>query len=84
MIFLGHILSAGGISANSEKVDKVQDWPVPMNAKELHSFLSLASYYCQFIPNFTHVARCLHQLIGVTNVKTRQTEKGKERSDYIR
>ena len=69
MIFLGHILSADRISANSEKVDKVRDWPVPINAKELHSFLGLASYYHQFIPNFAHIAKCLHQLVGLTNVK---------------
>ena len=69
MIFLGHVLSADGISANPEKVDKVKDWPVPSNAKELHLFLGLASYYCQFIPNFAHLAKCLHQLVGPTNVK---------------
>ena len=69
MIFVGHILSADRISANPEKVDKVRDWPVPKNAKELHSFLGLASYYCQIIPNFTHIAKCLHQLVGLTNIK---------------
>ena len=69
MIFLGHILSADRISANPEKVDKVRDWLVPSNANELHSFLGLASYYCQFIPNFAHIAKCLHQLVGPTNVK---------------
>ena len=69
MIFLGHVLSADGISANPEKVDKVRDWLVPSNAKELHLFLGLASYYHQFIPNFAHIAKCLHQLVGPTNVK---------------
>ena len=42
--FLGHILPADGISANPENIDKVRDWLVPKNAKELHSFLGLASY----------------------------------------
>ena len=69
VIFLGHILSADRISANPEKVDKVRDWLVPSNAKELHSFLGLASYYCWFIPKFAHIAKCLHQLVGLTNVK---------------
>ena len=69
MIFLGHVLSADGISADPEKVDKVRDWPVPMNAKELHSFLGLASYYHSFIPNLARIAKCLHQLVGLTNVK---------------
>ena len=39
MIFVGHVLSPDGISVIPEKVDKVRDWPVPKNAKELHSFL---------------------------------------------
>ena len=49
VLFLGHILSSRGISANPEKVEKVWDWPIPTNAKEVHSFLGLASYYQQFI-----------------------------------
>ena len=69
VIFLGHVLSGDRISANPEKVEKVRDWPVSSNAKELHSFLGLASYYCQFILNFACIAKCLHQLVGPTNVK---------------
>ena len=77
MFFLGHILSANGISANPVKVDKVRDWPVPKNPKELHSFLGLASYYCQFLPNFAHMAKCLHQLLGTMNVKKSKSKKEK-------
>ena len=75
MIFLGHVLSADGISANPEKADKVRDWLVPKNAKELHSFLGLASYYCWFIPNLAHVAKCLHQLVGPINIKKIKSKK---------
>ena len=42
--FLGHILSANGISPNPEKVAKVKDWPVPKTPKEVHSFVVLSSY----------------------------------------
>ena len=69
VIFLGHILSTDRISANPEMVDKVRDWLVPKNTKELHLFLGLVSYYCRFIPNFAHIAKCLHHLVGLTNVK---------------
>ena len=69
VIFLGIIISADRISANPEKVEKVSNWPVPCNAKKLHSFLGLASYYHQFIQNFACIAKCLHQLVGPTNVK---------------
>ena len=61
--FLGHILSAKGISPNPEKVDKVWDWPLPKTSKEVHSFIGLASYYCRFIPNFTKWSKLLNALI---------------------
>ena len=63
VLFLGHTLSKEGISPNPEKVQKVKDWPVPSNAKEVHSFLGLASYYRQFIPQFVKWANPLHELI---------------------
>ena len=50
--FLGHILSADGVSPNLEKVAKIKDWPTPKTPKEVHSFVGLASYYHRFIPNF--------------------------------
>ena len=62
-------------------VDKVRDWLVPKNAKELHSFLGLASYYHQFIPNFAHMAKCLHQLIGPTNVKKTNAKNKKVKNE---
>ena len=61
--FLGHVLSAKGISPNPEKVDKVRDWPIPKTSKEVHSFIGLASYYCRFIPNFTKWSKPLNALI---------------------
>ena len=61
--FLGHVLSAKGISPNPEKVDKVRDWPVPKTSKEVHSFIGLASYYRRFIPNFTKWSKPLNALI---------------------
>ena len=61
--FLGHVLSAKGISPNPKKVDKVRDWPIPKTSKEVHSFIGLASYYCRFIPNFAKWSKPLNALI---------------------
>ena len=36
IIFLGHILSADGISTNPENVDEVRNWLVSKNFKEWH------------------------------------------------
>lgn len=41
--FLGHVVSADGIKTDPEKVESVKTWPVPLNVKELQSFLGLAS-----------------------------------------
>ena len=35
VVFLGHVLSADGISANLEKVDTVKNWPVPKSYTHL-------------------------------------------------
>ena len=57
VLFLGHVLlTAKGISANPDKVDKVKTWPVPKNTKEVQSFLGLASYYRCFILHFAKKA----------------------------
>ena len=78
MLFLGHVLSAKGISANPEEVEKVKTWPVPKNTKEVQSFLGLASYYRHFIPHFANKAQCLHELIGPTASKPRRKARNKE------
>ena len=77
VLFLGHVLSAKGISANTEKVDKVKTWPVPKNIKEVQSFLGLASYYRCFIPHFAKKAQCLHKLVGPTASKPKNRTKAR-------
>ena len=69
VVFLGYVLSADGISANPEKVKKVQNWPLPSSQKELHLFLGLASYYRCFIKKFVAITKCLHELVGPTHIK---------------
>ena len=63
VLFLGHLLSKDGILPNPGKVNKVKDWPIPKNAKEVHILLGLASYYRRFIPQFSKWASPLHDLI---------------------
>ena len=76
ILFLGHTCSKDGISPYLEKVNKVREWPVSKTAKEVQSFLGLASYYHQFIPQFVKWANPLHDLIHqvVTKKKCVGTE----------
>ena len=79
--FLGHILSADGVSPNPEKVAKIKDWPTPKTPKEVHSFVGLASYYRRFIPNFAKWAGPLHALIVPASFKQKIRRGEMKKSD---
>ena len=79
--FLGHILSAKGVSPNPEKVSKIKDWPTPKTPKEVHSFVGLASYYRRFIPNFAKWAGPLHALIVPASFKQKIRKGEMKKSD---
>ena len=74
-VFLGHVLSSEGISPNPEKINKIKDWPTPTTAKQVHSFIGLASYYRRFIPKFAAIAHPLHALIGPVATKKKSKDK---------
>lgn len=50
MDFLGHHLSERGIEADTSKVDKILNWPVPKTATQVRSFLGLVRYIAHFLP----------------------------------
>jgi hypothetical protein len=54
--YLGHIISAEGISTDNSKISSITTWPAPSNAKELRSFLGLAGYYRKFVKHFAILA----------------------------
>jgi hypothetical protein len=61
--FLGHILSAEGISVDPSKVQEVLDWKAPTFITEVWSFLGLAGYYRRFILDFSKIAKPMTSLL---------------------
>ena len=61
--FLGHILSAEGISVDPSKVKNVLDWSAPTIVSEIQSFLGLAGYYCHFLEGFSKIAKPMTELL---------------------
>ena len=61
--FLGHVISAEGISVDPSKVQDVLDWEAPTSVPEIRSFLGLDGYYRRFIPEFSKIAKLMTELL---------------------
>ena len=60
--FLGKMVSGAGIRIAPDKLDAVQKWPTPKNAKQVMSFLGFMNYHRAHIPNYGEIAADLYAL----------------------
>ena len=60
--FLGMIVSAKGLEMYQDKIQTIQEWPVPSTVKEVQSFLGFANFYHCFISDYSQIAAPLTTL----------------------
>ncbi|KAK8780235.1 hypothetical protein V5799_018426 [Amblyomma americanum] len=60
--FLGHIVSAQGVSTDPEKTAAVAAFYQPTDKRRLRRFLGLCAYYRRFVENFSKLAEPLTRL----------------------
>jgi hypothetical protein len=62
LAYLGHLVTANGVSPDASKVRAVKTFPLPSNVRDVRSFLGLASYYRLFMENFAALSKPLTHL----------------------
>jgi len=57
--YLGHLVSANGVSPDASKVEAIKSFLLPRTVRDVRAFLGLAGYYGSFIPNFAALSKPL-------------------------
>jgi len=61
--YLGYMLSADGIRPGEQKVQAIQQYPIPKNKHEVRRFLGLCGFFRRFIPYYSDVVRPISELL---------------------
>ena len=61
--FLGHLVSAAGISSSPQKVDAIFRMVAPTSVRGVRTFLGMTSYYRRYIFRYASVAEPLNALL---------------------
>ena len=69
--FLGYKVTSEGITPLPSRVSIIQDFPKPVTAKQLRSFLGIVCYYHRFVKSCAEILQPLHRL--VSNSRNKQS-----------
>lgn len=62
--YLGHMVSADGITVDPDKVKAVEEWPTPTSHSDVQSFIGLVNYYRRMIRNMAAISAPLTDVMS--------------------
>ena len=72
--FLGHIITADGVTVPPEFSQIIRDWPLPQTLKQLRSFLGKCNYYRSHFEDFGKVASLLMEHLKGSTESSRKLD----------
>ena len=61
--YVGKVISRDGLTMSADKIATILDFPKPVQTTSLRSFLGLANYFRDFVPNHSNTVSPLHKMI---------------------
>ena len=63
-LYLGHCITGSTIAPDRNKLQAVENWPVPRNVSQVRSFLGFANYFRRIVCHYAELAKPLDQITG--------------------
>lgn len=63
LFYFYYVINETGISPDPSKIECIKNYPKPINAKDIKSFLGLLNYYHRFVDKFAKIAKPLTFLL---------------------
>ncbi len=82
--YVGHIVSAAGVSPDPAKIEAVTRWKMPTDLRSLRSFLGFCGFYRRFIKGYSSIVRPLTELTKGYPPTSGHNKKAKNGTQYFK